>query len=70
LIGASQKLGATPVTVKASWAQVQNGIKAYNVGAEYAFSKRTTAQAVYRNVEGTTAAGDIRQVAVGLQHVF
>jgi predicted porin len=70
LVGASQKLGATPVTVKASWAQVQNGIKAYNVGAEYAFSKRTTAQAVYRNVEGVTNAGDIRQVAVGLQHVF
>lgn len=70
LIGASQQLGASPVTLKASWGQVKDGIKAYNVGAEYAFSKRTTAQAVYRNVEGTTAAGDIRQVAVGLQHVF
>ena len=70
MIGASQQLGGTPVTVKASWGQVRDGIKAYNLGAEYAFSKRTTAQAVYRNVDGVTGAGDIRQVAVGLQHVF
>lgn len=70
VIGASQKLGTTPVTVKASWGQVENGIKAYNVGLDYALSKRTVAQAVYRNVDGVTAAGDIRQVAVGLQHSF
>jgi len=65
LIGASHNLGG-PVTLKASYGRVENGIKSYNVGAEYAFSKRTYAQVLYRNVDGTTAAGDIKQVAGGL----
>ena len=65
LIGASHNLGG-PVTLKASYGRIENGIKSYNVGAEYAFSKKTYAQVLYRNVEGTTTAGDIRQVAGGL----
>ena len=65
LVGASHNLGG-PVTVKASYGRIENGIKSYNVGAEYAFSKKTYAQVLYRNVEGTSAAGDIRQVAGGL----
>jgi predicted porin len=65
LIGAAHNLGG-PVTVKASYGRIENGIKSYNVGAEYAFSKKTYAQVLYRNVEGTTTAGDIRQVAGGL----
>jgi len=65
LIGAAHNLGG-PVTVKASYGRIENGIKSYNVGAEYAFSKRTYAQVLYRNVEGTTTAGDVKQVAGGL----
>ena len=65
LIGAAHNLGG-PVTVKASYGRIENGIKSYNVGAEYAFSKRTYAQVLYRNVEGTSAATDIKQVAGGL----
>jgi predicted porin len=65
LIGAAHNLGG-PVTVKASYGRIENGIKSYNVGAEYAFSKRTYAQVLYRNVEGTSAASDVRQVAGGL----
>ena len=65
LVGASHNLGG-PVTVKASYGRIENGIKSYNVGAEYAFSKKTYAQVLYRNVEGTSAAGDVRQVAGGL----
>ena len=65
LVGAAHNLGG-PVTVKASYGRIENGIKSYNVGAEYAFSKRTYAQVLYRNVEGTSAAGDIKQVAGGL----
>ena len=65
LVGASHNLGG-PVTLKASYGRIENGIKSYNVGAEYAFSKKTYAQVLYRNVEGTTTAGDIRQVAGGL----
>ena len=65
LIGAAHNLGG-PVTVKASYGRIENGIKSYNVGAEYAFSKRTYAQVLYRNVEGTSAATDVKQVAGGL----
>ena len=65
LVGASHNLGG-PITVKASYGRIENGIKSYNVGAEYAFSKKTYAQVLYRNVEGTSAAGDIKQVAGGL----
>jgi hypothetical protein len=65
LIGAAHNLGG-PVTVKASYGRIENGIKSYNVGAEYAFSKKTYAQVLYRTVEGTSAATDIKQVAGGL----
>lgn len=65
LIGAAHNLGG-PVTVKASYGRIENGIKSYNVGAEYAFSKRTYAQVLYRNVEGISAATDVKQVAGGL----
>jgi fermentation-respiration switch protein FrsA (DUF1100 family) len=65
LVGVSHKLGG-PVTVKASYGRIENGIKSYNIGAEYAFSKKTYAQVLYRNVEGTSAAGDVKQVAGGL----
>jgi predicted porin len=65
LIGAAHNLGG-PVTVKASYGRIENGIKSYNVGAEYAFSKRTYAQVLYRTVEGTSAASDVKQVAGGL----
>ena len=65
LVGVSHNLGG-PVTVKASYGRVENGIKSYNVGAEYAFSKKTYAQVLYRTVEGTSAATDVKQVAGGL----
>ena len=65
LVGASHNLGG-PITVKASYGRIENGIKSYNVGAEYAFSKKTYAQVLYRNLEGPSAASDIRQVAGGL----
>ena len=65
LIGAAHNLGG-PVTVKASYGRIENGIKSYNVGAEYAFSKKTYAQVLYRTVEGTSAATDVKQVAGGL----
>ena len=65
LVGAAHNLGG-PVTVKASYGRIENGIKSYNVGAEYAFSKKTYAQVLYRTVEGTSAATDVKQVAGGL----
>lgn len=65
LIGASQQFGA--VTAKASWGKTSTDVKAYALGADYAFSKRTSASVAYRNVN---AATDIRQVGVGLTHLF
>ena len=65
LVGAAHNLGG-PITVKASYGRIENGIKSYNVGAEYAFSKKTYAQVLYRTVEGTSAATDVKQVAGGL----
>ena len=65
LIGDSQQFGA--VTAKASWGKTSTDVKAYAVGADYAFSKRTSASVAYRNVNTTS---DIRQVGVGLTHLF
>ena len=63
-----------PVTVKASYGS-QTGatagdIRAYNAGFDYAFSKRTVAQVIYRKVENPGVSTDVRQVAVGMVHRF
>jgi len=65
LVGVSRQLGA--VTVKGSYGRTNTDVKAYNVGMDYAFSKRTSAGVAYRSV---SAASDIRQVGVGLTHHF
>lgn len=68
LIGASQKMGA--VTVKASWGKNDREVRAYNVGAEYALSRRTDALVSYRSVNHVAAANDVRQIGVGITHRF
>jgi hypothetical protein len=68
LIGVAQKVGA--FTAKASYGATNTNVKAYNVGVDYAFSKRTSAGVAYRNVNAATAAADIKQVGVGLTHLF
>lgn len=68
LIGASQKMGA--VTVKAGYGKTDRDVKAYNVGAEYAFSKRTDLLVSYRSVDAATASADVKQIGVGLTHRF
>jgi predicted porin len=68
LVGVSQKVGA--YTVKASYGDTNTAVKAYNVGAEYALSKRTDVLASYRNVDKTGTANDIKQVGVGVTHRF
>lgn len=68
LIGASQKMGA--VTVKAGYGKTDRDVKAYNVGAEYAFSKRTDLLVSYRSVDAATASADVKQVGVGFTHRF
>jgi predicted porin len=65
LVGASRAFGA--YTAKASVGDTNTGVRAYNLGMDYALSKRTVAGVSYRNVN---AATDIRQVGVGITHRF
>lgn len=45
-------------------------VKAYNVGVNYAFSKRTSALVAYRSVDAGGTANDVKQVGLGLTHSF
>lgn len=67
LIGASQAFGR--VTAKASYGTTNTDVKAYSIGADYAFSKRTEVGVAYRDVK-LTGSNDIRQIGVGVTHRF
>ncbi len=45
-------------------------VTAYNVGVNYAFSKRTSASVAYRSVDAGGTANDVKQVGLGLTHSF
>jgi predicted porin len=45
-------------------------VKAYNLGVNYAFSKRTVASVAYRSVDAGGTANDVKQVGLGLTHSF
>lgn len=47
-----------------------NDLKAYALGANYSLSQRTTLQARYIKEDFRVATGDVRHIAVGLQHNF
>ena len=68
LIGVSQAIGA--YTAKASFGRTNKDVKAYSVGVDYAFSKRTDAGIAYRSVDATGTSRDVAQVGVGLIHRF
>ena len=68
LVGVSQKMGA--YTLKAGYGKTNNNVEAYNVGAEYALSKRTDLLVSYRNVDKAGTTADIKQVGVGVTHRF
>ena len=66
-VGASMPMG--PVTVGAAYSD-GNG-KATEVGASYAFSKRTSVQLAYMDVtENSTAAKNVATTRVRLEHKF
>lgn len=67
-VGVAQKFGA--FTAKASYGRTNTEVKAYNVGLDYAFSKRTEVGVAYRNVNLAGTTQDIKQVGVGLTHRF
>lgn len=68
LVGVSQKFGA--YTAKASYGRTNTEVKAYNVGFDYALSKRTEVGVAYRNVDVAGTNLDIKQLGVGLTHRF
>jgi len=68
LFGASQQFGR--VTAKASYVKTNTDVKAYAMGADYHFSKRTALGVNYRNVDATGTANDVKQVGVGVTHRF
>ena len=68
MFGASQSFGR--VTAKASYGKTNTNVKAYAMGADYNFSKRTALGVNYRNVDATGTANDVKQVGVGVTHRF
>ena len=68
LFGASRAFG--PVTAKASYGKTNTNVKAYAMGADYNFSKRTLMGVNYRNVDATGTTNDVKQVGVGVTHRF
>ncbi len=68
LFGASQQFGR--VTAKASYGKTNTDVKAYAMGADYHFSKRTLMGVNYRNVDATGTSNDVKQVGVGVTHRF
>lgn len=68
LVGVSHKIGA--ITTKASYGKTNKDVTAYNVGVDYALSKRTEVGVAYRNVDAVATARDVKQIGVGLTHRF
>jgi predicted porin len=68
LFGASQAFG--PITAKASYGKTNTNVKAYALGVDYNFSKRTALGVNYRNVDATGTSNDVKQVGVGVIHRF
>lgn len=68
LVGVAQKMGV--ITAKASYGKTNTDVKAYNVGLDYALSKRTDVGVAYRSVDVAGSAHDIKQIGLGLTHRF
>ena len=74
LYGATVPLVGTPVTLKGSYG-IKTGlaagdVKAYNLGVNYAFSKRTGLLVAVREVNAGGTSNDVKQYGVGLVHSF
>jgi len=74
LYGVSVPVPGTAVTAKASYG-IKTGlktgdVKAYNLGVNYAFSKRTSVMVAYRSVDTNGTANDVKQYGIGLVHSF
>lgn len=70
LVGVAQPLAGTPVTLKASYGRTNTDVTAYNLGASYALSKRTSVEATYRRVDAKLATNDVTQLGAGMRFAF
>jgi predicted porin len=74
LYGATVPVPGTALSVKGSYGTktgvAASEVKAYNVGVNYALSKRTNVLVAYRNVDAVGATNDVKQYGVGLVHAF
>lgn len=68
LLGVSTRMDR--VTLKASYGRTNADVKAYALGADYHFSKRTEVGVAYRNVDRVGSTADVAQIGVGLTHRF
>jgi predicted porin len=68
MVGVAHKMGN--ITAKATYGSTDRNVNAHALGADLALSKRTDLGVVYRNVDRTGTASDVRQVAVGITHRF
>jgi predicted porin len=74
LYGVTVPVAKTPVTLRGSYG-IKTGlaagdVKAYNLGVNYAFSKRTSVLVAVREVNAGGTANDVKQYGVGLVHSF
>jgi hypothetical protein len=69
-VGVAVPVAGTPVTVKGSYGINTADTKSYNVQTTYAFSKTTSAHAVFRKDSAVLAANDRQQFGVGLEYNF
>jgi predicted porin len=68
LVGVHHQMGS--YAAKASYGRTNTDVTAYNVGLDYALSKRTEVGVVYRVVDKVATAADVRQIGVGIKHNF
>ena len=69
-VGVAVPVAGTPVTVKGSYGLNTADTKSYNLQTTYAFSKTTSAHAVFRKESAVLAANDRQQFGVGLEYNF
>ena len=69
LVGVRYTL-ANNLTAKASYGKTNTQVKAYNLGLDYALSKRTEVGVSYRNVDRVATVNDVKQLGVGVTHRF
>lgn len=69
LVGVRYSL-SNSLVAKASYGKTNTDVRAYSLGADYSFSKRTEVGIAYRNVNLAGLAADTKQLGLGLTHRF